>query len=72
MLRIKDELQVILKCLKALIRFYPELLAKKAEDHGIPFGKLIDVAETRINDIRDQGMPDDSKSEMMRFVSAGD
>ena len=53
-------------------RFYPELLGKKAEDHGIPVGKLIDLAETRINDIRDHGMPEDFKSEMMRFVSAGD
>lgn len=54
------------------IQFDSELLRRKAEDHAISISKLLSLAESRMNDIRDHGMPDDFKAEMMRFVSAGD
>lgn len=54
------------------IQFEPELLKKKSEDHGVPFDELVMKLKKRMNDINNNGLPDDFKSEMMRFVKVGD
>jgi predicted nucleotidyltransferase component of viral defense system len=55
-----------------MISFDPDLLRKKIQDHDIPFGRYLESAEKRIQDLRETGLPADFKTEMMRFVSIKD
>lgn len=55
-----------------MISFDPDLLRKKIQDHGIPFGRYLESAEKRIQDLLETGLPADFKTEMMRFVSIKD
>jgi len=54
------------------VPFDPELMEKKLASHYISAESFLSSAEKRSETIRKNGMPDDFKSEMMRFVSAGD
>ncbi|MBR0520798.1 MAG: hypothetical protein IJJ95_05635, partial [Spirochaetales bacterium] len=54
------------------VSFNPDLMRKKINDHRIAFDVYMDSAGKRVKSLLEDGMPSDFRSEMMRFVPAGD
>ena len=54
------------------VGFNPDLMKRKIKDHRIEFDDYMDSAGKRVKSLLEDGMSADFKSEMMRFVSAGD
>ena len=54
------------------VGFNPNLMRRKIQDHRIEFDNYMESADKRVRLLIEEGLPSDFKSEMMRFVSAGD
>lgn len=54
------------------VGFNPNLMRKKINDHKITFYDYMDSAGKRVKSLLEDGMPSDFRSEMMRFIPAGD